>query len=88
MGILPILIYLHDRGPAPKTAISSFMKYRHETIDKALQLLDRYGLVSERRDEWFPYRRTFALTSFGRKLVETPICDWSPLLDQTATAGG
>lgn len=82
MGVLPVLIYLYDHGPTPKTAISRFVKYRYETIRKTLHLLGYYGLVAERREGWFPYRQTFALTQLGRMLVETPIRGWSPLLDQ------
>jgi hypothetical protein len=83
VGILPVLIYLYGNGPASKTTISRLLEYRHETIDKTLDLLDNYGLVAARREAWFPYRQTFELTFLGRKLVETPLHGWPPLLDQT-----
>jgi DNA-binding MarR family transcriptional regulator len=81
-GVLPVLIYLYDHGPAPKTAISRLLMYRHETIGKTLEVLSRFGLVAGRRDAWFPYRHAFELTPLGRKLVETPIHGWPLLLDQ------
>jgi len=86
MGVLPILIYLHDHGPTPKTTISRFMVYRHETIDRALNLLARFDVVASETDTWFPYRQTFDLTLFGRQLVASPIHEWPLLLAQTQQA--
>jgi len=80
-AVLPVLIYLYGYGPAPKTTLSRLLLYRHETITKTLDTLDRYGLVILRKERWFPYRQAYELTPFGRRLVEAPIHEWPLILD-------
>lgn len=79
-GWLEILIRLYFDGKTGKVQLSRNVRSSFETVDRTLALLERLGLVRLYEELKFPFRSVCELTEPGRKLVETPICEWPAML--------
>ncbi len=79
-GSIEVLIHLFVNGPSSKTELFKCLKPTHETIGRALVVLEKLGLIEVAAEKHFPYRQLCALTENGRALVNSPLYGWPSLL--------
>ncbi len=78
-GSIEVLTYLFVHGASSKTDLFTALKPTHETIARAVGVLERLNLVRVTAEARFPYRQICELTNLGMKVVGSPVHDWPAL---------
>ncbi len=79
-GCLRILLCLYMYGTSGKDSLRRHAQISQDAMNHALGVLQELGLVEERPEKQFPFRKLTALTDIGRRLVESPLTEWGQIL--------